>query len=196
MTEDDDCFFLREYTSRVGYEFGETNSLIFNLKKGMDRRDQPEWYYKKRAIIQCANEMSAALRDERLESATLVPVPPSKSRDDPMYDNRIATICRRIRAGIDVDVRELVYQQGSFEADHERAEGNRREIEDIAASYHIDENLLAHPIEFIGIVDDVLTTGRHFQAMKQVLATKLPDVPVQGIFIARRVFPERPNPFE
>ena len=196
MTEDDDCFFLREYTSRVGFRFGETNSLISNLKKGMDRRDRSDWPYKEQAIIQCANEMSDALRDDWLERATLVPVPPSKSRDDPMYDDRMATICRRIRAGIDVDVRELVYQDGSFEADHERAEGNRREIEDIAASYHIDENLLARPIEFIGIVDDVLTTGRHFQAMKQVLAARLPNVPVQGIFIARRVFPERPNPFE
>ena len=196
MTEDDDCFFLREYTSRVGFEFGETNSLISNLKKGMDRQDRPEWQYKEQAIIQCANELSDALGDDWLESATLVPVPPSKSRHDPKYDNRMATICRRIRAGIDVDVRELVYQEGSFEADHERGEGNRRTIEEIAASYRIDESLLAEPIDFIGIVDDVLTNGRHFQAMKHVLAVKLPDVPVQGIFIARRVFPEKPNPFE
>ncbi|MDE0538058.1 MAG: hypothetical protein OXH94_04935 [Rhodospirillales bacterium] len=195
MTEEDECFFLREYTSRAGYDFGETNNLILNLKKGMDRRGLPEWRYKERAIVQCANEMSDALRNDWLESATLVPVPPSKARDDPMYDDRIATICRRIRAGVEVDVREIVYQEGSFEADHERGEGNRRSIGEIAASYRIDKDLLAEPIEFIGIVDDVLTNGRHFQAIKRVLAERLPDVPVQGIFIARRVFPEEPNPF-
>ncbi len=193
MTEEDDCFFLREYTSRVGFSFGGTNSLISNLKKKMDRRDRPEWKHKERAIIQCAEEMSDALRDEWLERATLVPIPPSKSRDDPMYDDRMVRICNHIQAGVEVDVREIVYQEGSLEADHEQHEVPRRTIGEIAASYRIDENLLAEPIEFIGIVDDVLTNGRHFQAMKRVLATRLPNVPVQGIFIARRVFPEKPK---
>lgn len=188
MTNEDECFFLREYTSLVGFDFGETNSLISNLKKKMDRRGRPEWKHKGRAINQCAKEMSDALLDEWLEWATLVPIPPSKSQDDPMYDDRMVRICNRIQAGVEVDVREIVYQEGSFEADHERDEGARRTINEIAASYRIDESLLAEPIKLIGIVDDVLTTGRHFQAMKQVLAARLPGVPVKGIFIARRVF--------
>jgi hypothetical protein len=42
----------------------------------------------------------------------------------------------------------------------------------------------------IGVVDDVLTAATHFRAMKDVLATRFPGIPITGIFIARRVFPD------
>ena len=42
----------------------------------------------------------------------------------------------------------------------------------------------------IGIVDDVLTAGTHYRAMHDTLRERFPQVPIIGIFIARRVFPE------
>ena len=30
---DDECLYLGEYNARKGYQFSETNNLIFNLKK-------------------------------------------------------------------------------------------------------------------------------------------------------------------
>jgi hypothetical protein len=42
----------------------------------------------------------------------------------------------------------------------------------------------------IGVVDDVLTLGAHFRAMKHVLQQRFPGVPVVGFFIARRVHPK------
>src|SRR5665213_169009 len=47
---DDQCLYLGEYTARKGYQFSETNNLIFNLKKPMDRRGQPGWHYKRRGL--------------------------------------------------------------------------------------------------------------------------------------------------
>jgi hypothetical protein len=50
LDSEDHCFFLREYTAGVGYSHGDTNNLISNLKKKLDRRGRPEWLYKERAI--------------------------------------------------------------------------------------------------------------------------------------------------
>jgi len=81
----DECYFLREYTSGgVGYAHSATNDLISNLKKPLDRRGQPEWKYKERAMRQVATELVGAINPRYLESATLVPTPPSKSKSDPL----------------------------------------------------------------------------------------------------------------
>jgi hypothetical protein len=42
------------------------------------------------------------------------------------------------------------------------------------------------PIQF-AVVDDVLTTGAHFKAMKMTLEDAFPGVPLVGLFLARRV---------
>ena len=52
---DDDCYFMREYTARAGYSHSQTNDIILNLKKGMDRRGRPEWRYKEWAINVASN---------------------------------------------------------------------------------------------------------------------------------------------
>ena len=41
----------------------------------------------------------------------------------------------------------------------------------------------------IMIVDDVLTAGTHYRAMQTVLSQRFPGVPINAIFMARRVFP-------
>ena len=39
LDENDPCFFLGEYTARMGFVYSETNNLILNFKKSMDRRE-------------------------------------------------------------------------------------------------------------------------------------------------------------
>ena len=51
------CYFLREYTSGQGYDFGTTNQLMINLKKAMSRQGRPEWRYKEEAIHQLARRV-------------------------------------------------------------------------------------------------------------------------------------------
>ena len=40
LTEGDACYFIGEYTARLGFTYSATNNLILNFKKPMDRRDR------------------------------------------------------------------------------------------------------------------------------------------------------------
>lgn len=199
MTEADECYFLRSYTRGLGYTGGETNNLIINFKKKMDRKGRAEWKYKGIAIRQLTHELAAALNPEYLRSAVLVPTPPSKTKDHKLYDDRMTQVCEGVAKIVDqvpVDVRELVYQAESFEADHEQDDGGRKSIQELYDNYRIDEALTDPAPRALAIVDDMLTNGRHFQAMKRKLSEGFPGVPIIGIFLSRRAFPEEPNPLD
>jgi predicted amidophosphoribosyltransferase len=132
-----------------------------------------------------------AINPHWLADATLVPIPPSKARNHPEYDDRIARICRAIPRS--VDVRELVVQTHSLPADHES--GQRQSIENLLDTYAINESIADPRPQNIGIVDDVLTNGTHFRAMKTILQKRFPGTRMVGFFIARRVFPPE-SPFD
>ncbi len=189
LEDGDKCLFLLEYTSGAGFSFGKNNSLISNLKKKPSRKINPaEYKYKEKAITVCSEMLSRGLNHDWLGIATMVPVPPSKSKDDTEYDDRIIRICREIPVGFEVDVRELVLQRESIRASHECRSGDRPSVDEILGKYIINESLSTPLPRYIGIVDDVLTTGSHFKAMKKILSSRFPGVPIVGIFIARRVF--------
>ncbi|RVQ67673.1 hypothetical protein EKN06_06965 [Croceicoccus ponticola] len=185
LTLDDKCVFLFEYTSGKRWDFSTTNGLIKTLKRKPDQKGQ---YYKNQEIEKCGNLFRTTLSDEWLSSGTLVPIPPSKAFGDPAYDNRMERICRAIRPNL--DVRLLVSQRNSTIAAHERGTAPRPTIEELIENYEIDETLTHPAPSTIAIFDDVLTAGTHFKAVKTVLSARFPAVPIYGIFIARRVFPE------
>lgn len=80
LAEDDTCYFLGEYTARQGYAYSDTNQLVINFKKPMDRRQFPEWRYKEAAIRQAAEAFRKGLNPEALDRLTFVPIPTSSSR--------------------------------------------------------------------------------------------------------------------
>ena len=49
------------------------------------------------------------------------------------------------------------------------------------------ENLIEPPPTYVIVVDDVVTTGLHFKAMKRILRQVFPNIPIVGYFVARRV---------
>jgi predicted amidophosphoribosyltransferase len=187
----DECYFLYEYTSGQNYQYSSTNSLISNLKKKPSLKGMAQYRYKLRAIEQCAKLLGSGINAQWLNGATLIAVPPSKERSDPEYDDRILQICRAIpAAGFNVDVRETVRATKSLPAAHE---GHRPTVDDLLAVYAIDEAQAQPTPRRIGVVDDVLTAGTHFCAMKRILNGRVPRVPIVGFFVARRILP---NPFE
>ena len=185
LSATDQCYFLGEYTARRGYAFSATNHLIFNLKKGIDRRDRPEWRYKGQAIQRAAEALRTALNDKAQQTLTFVPVPPSKAKNDPLYDDRLVQVLDGIWPGQSVDVRELVVQPQSSDAAHDRQD--RPSPAQIEARYRIDRQLLRPSPRIIAILDDMITTGAHFVAVRNILRREFADVPVMGIFVARRV---------
>lgn len=186
----DQWFFLWEKTSGRDYTFSEPNDLISNLKKAVNSSDG-QLYWKGRAISHCAAALRYAIKDEWLNFGTLVPVPPSKSPTDPLYDNRMERVCNLIRPG-NTDVRNLVVQNQSMVASHERAPGQRITIEELLDAYSIDETISDPAPTHIAIVDDMLTAGTHYRAMHQVLSQRFPEAFLFGVFVARRIFSDDP----
>lgn len=184
----DKVYYLFEYTSGRNYTFGATNNLISNLKKKPSRKGQPDYKYKLQGMRECGRLLSEAINHSWLQSATLVPVQPSKAHDHPDYDDRMAKICNKIPADFSLDVRELVVQTESTDAAHESHV--RPSVEDLLEIYEIDEDLALPAPQRIAIIDDVLTAGTHYRAMHTVLAARFPNSQIVGMFIARRVFPE------
>jgi len=186
LAASDQVYFLREYTSGRGFTHSETNRLILNLKKPPDRRGRPEWRYKEEAIRQVASEFRDSLNLQRLRAVTFVPMPPSKRKDDPLYDDRMLRVLHAFDEERHLDIRELLVLAESTEPAH--ATAARPTIEQLIANLEIDEDFSHPPPTSIALVDDVLTTGAHFVAAKRVLTTRLPGVSVRGLFVARRVF--------
>lgn len=186
LNEDDACVYLREKTSGQNYSFSETNQLITNLKKPVNR-PQIELSYKAAAIAQCASELRQAIKKEWFDITTLVPIPPSKTKNHPLYDDRMEKVCEQIYPNL--DVRNLVVQNVDMDASHTKQPGDRTPVGELMASYSIDESIAEPAPTQIAIVDDMLTTGRHYRAMQRVLSDRYPDVPFIGLFIARRIFP-------
>lgn len=78
-----------------------------------------------------------------------------------------------------------ILQRVSTVAVHDQED--RPRPEEIQANYAIDQTLLNPKPQNIALVDDVLTTGAHFRAACAVVKQVFPDVPIVGLFIARRV---------
>lgn len=196
----DECLFFGDYSARKGFAHSATNGVIANFKRPVRYRGTQSWKYKIREINAVARAFSAAI-GSAFGSLTLVPVPPSKLKTDPEYDDRMMEMLRALRApaGITPDVRELVVQTRPMPAAHDSA--NRSPPADWEKVYAIDEALAQRVPTWIGIIDDLLVTGCRFRAMSNILRTRFPEARVTGLFIARRVpeaidFSELFGPFD
>ncbi len=110
--------YLGEYTARAGYAFSTTNDLVQNLKKPMDRKGRPEWKWKVWAIERSAQMLREVVPKRWLDRASFVPVPPSKAKDHPEYDDRLIQILEKLGTGRELDIRELVLMTESIDAAH------------------------------------------------------------------------------
>jgi hypothetical protein len=186
LESDDECLFFGEYSARRGFAYSATNQLILNFKKPVRYRGTASWRYKTRDINAAAHAFSQNL-DKAFSQITLVPVPPSKLKTDPEYDDRIMDMLRALKApaGITPDVRELVRQTCQMAAAHES--NDRPPPDEWEKVYVIDEALAQKTPTWIGIIDDLLVTGCRFRAMSNVLKRRFPTARITGLFLARRV---------
>ena len=189
LAPDDACFFWREYTSGRGFSYNDSNQLLSNFKKSMDRRGRPEFRHKIRAIRSLTREFGEALRlpSDSYRAALFVPIPPSKAKNDPLYDDRVMDVLRPHANNGHINVAELISQITSTEAAHKSE--NRLKPDQRKSMYQVGE-IGYEGIDRIVLVDDILTTGCHFRACKDLLSTKF-GLPVEGLFFARTV---RPTP--
>jgi hypothetical protein len=194
LTEEDECYFFYEYTARAGFAHSSANDFITNFKKPVNRRGRPEYRYKEGAIAQATNLLKSALATQPpafWRSTTFVPVPPSKAKGHADFDDRLIQVVNGVCKGTEGEVRELLVQSDSYEASHGQGDGERIRPEALAALYTFDSE--TQPRGTVFLIDDVLTTGCHFRAAKDVIRKRWPSTVVLGLFLARVA---RPNPFD
>lgn len=183
LSDDDECFYFGDYTARKGYAYSETNQLILNLKKSVSRRNENDYRYKSQAINVVAENLNQHFIKPEL--VTFIPIPPSKCRNDPLYDDRLVKILEKFhQLNNNVDFRDLIVQAQTTEASHDMI--HRPSPEEIITLYSINTHLIQGIRPHVIIFDDMLTTGSHYKAAQELLLKGIPDINIYGLFVARR----------
>jgi hypothetical protein len=193
LTATDQCWCLAEYHPGASYRVSEVNQLIVNLKCRplIASADPRRMRHKVRAMDAVARALRAALSRSSVESATWIPIPPSRPARDADYDDRLPRILTQAFDGYDLDLRHLLYQTEVSAPDHTRA--RRLSAEALYRIIGLDRKLLdIRPLRArIVLFDDVLTTGKHYKCCERRLRETLAAIPINGLFVARRVLPRR-----
>lgn len=189
LRDDDRCIYFGEYFGGQGYSGGPTNQLIFNFKAkpSVIANNAYRKRYKGRATELIARGLRRAIKQSDIESLTWVPIPPSKAEGHADYDPRLPQTLAAAFDGFDADIRPILRQTESVEADHD-PNHDRISPERLSEIIEVDEALLnSMDVRSNGIVlfDDVLTTGKHFRCCTDKIKHYLPDVRIIGIFVAR-----------
>lgn len=186
LSHDDECYYFGDYMSG-DYQ----HPMIQFIMDFKSKRDHFRYAYKNNAIQQLAE----VLAKTNLDNFTIVPVPPSKAKHDPLYDDRLLRTLHRTAQvkGVPLDIRELITQDQSYEASHDcyRLRKNRPTSWDLMSRYQVDNIASDDLKDGIIIFDDVITKGSHFKAMKRLLSAKYPDKRIIGVFIAQTYFRNR-----
>lgn len=154
----------------------------------MEWKGRPDWKYKQNAIAEIAGELKMPLRAVvDFGRSTIVPIPPSKTRANEQYDDRLLQILKRA-CPADADIQELILTEADMDAAHERSL-NRPSIGDILHNYVLSEVQPLQVRENIIPFDDVISAGNHFVACRQFMEQYFPGRKIIGVFVARRVIP-------
>ena len=182
---DDICFCLGEYEPHGVVNAASVNSLIWDLKKSVSKRGTPEYVYKARAIAEVAAKLQDLFFEGNRAGFTIIPIPPSKAKTDPLYDDRLIRVLRV--PGLAMDVRDALFVRQTMRAYHEYPTGQKRPSPDeLYPLLAVDESALrVPPQKNIVLFDDLLTTGSHFKACQRLLQERFPECTVSGLFIGR-----------
>lgn len=190
LREDDSCYYFHEYIPTGGSApqcYSAASQLIINFK--IKPSESHRLRHKNDAINKCVNDFREVLLP-RLEtlghsSVSFVPVPPSKMKGDPQYDDRVLRLAIEVAKGTSIRVAELIVQSGSYAPSHlaSGAGAARMQPSDLRRLYRLSGEV---PRPNVFIFDDVITAGSHFRACKDLLLESHPSIRVFGIFIARR----------
>lgn len=188
LSIDDKCLYWRSYTAGLKENYGATNELIYNFKKKPSSiaKNSNLKYYKERAIKQLAYEFTVAVKKtDSYENSTFVPMPPSKSKSHPDYDDRLVKLLNRVSEikRIKLDIREIILQKSDTESSYKT--NTRLSIDNLVEIYEIDRSLIIPVPKRVFIFDDILTRGSHYKAALKVLNKVWPNAEIIGLFIAR-----------
>lgn len=188
LTESDQCYYIWEYTARKGYDFSPANQLVFNLKikPSAITKSPSRNRHKLESISHAGNALRALVTREFVEArATFVPIPCSKSSNDPDYDDRLPRVLAHAFQGWNADVREMLRLTQSTPADHESAD--RLTFDELLRITELTKPVETAIRPVIVILDDVLNSGKHFKVAQSLIKGSCPNAEIRGVFLARCV---------
>lgn len=180
----DRCIFIWEYTRGADYRISPSNQLIKNLKITPTElaANPAREKYKKQAIAHSATALRQLLSRRQVEQQiTFVPVPGSKARSHPDYDDRLEKVLVTAFSGWEMDLRPVLDVTNSVTADH--LSDTRISADDLLAITRVTDTSPTRPM--IVIFDDVLNSGKHFNVARRLLTRAFPAAEIRGLFIAR-----------
>ena len=199
LNVEDEIYFLGEYTVGARSEHSKVNRLVINYKKPLDRKGLSDWSYKEQAVKDVAALFRTSIFNtedlsDRVLQATLVPIPPSISKNSSDYDDRNLKMLQLFMP--EGDIRELVLQKESRSSLHS-SKSSPRNPQDLASNFLLNSSALNPRPKEIWLFDDILTKGTHFRALCEFLKMEFPFIPIVGFFIARTIpkFPAESKPF-
>ncbi|MEO1089335.1 MAG: hypothetical protein AAFX81_01780 [Pseudomonadota bacterium] len=200
VSADDEIYFFFEYTSGGGYQHSDGNDLVSNLQKDVVRFGDKSniMRYKAQAIQHCRDLIVKGFKNDIISETCVVPVPPSIVPGEEGHDDRMLQVARGVFAKIDASStggpRDLIRQRRSIRKS-KASTGDRVSVEELMEVYSIDEKLIEPRPHRIAIIDDVLTVGRHWYAVKERIVEAFPAAEIFGIFVSRAVSPT-PSAFD
>lgn len=191
LDDGDSCYYYLIRTAG-GYSASEANSRIANFKKEPERfRDNCiVWGYKVREIDRFADDIAAFLIYGNISDivslfgdAAIVPMPTSKPKSHPHYDDRLAQLCKLVSEKV-----PDVFFEDPFDMREAVTPSHKHGIRDVV---YLKERILFNCMNsapnVVILVDDVLTTGAHFVACKEIIEEHNPGTITIGLFLARHI---------
>lgn len=190
LTTEDQCLYFMEHTPG-GYQQSKSNSLISNFKKPMSRLPFQDWVYKTTAINQFSKDLIACLNLGNI--ITIIPAATSKPREHADWDNRLDQVVEKFVTQ-QTNGAVCEYALDSISPLTPAHAGGSRNIDEIIQNTRWN-GFIKDPSSTVLIIDDVLTSGAHFKAWKEIILRNDSRVTnVIGIFWSLHVWPETEFP--
>ncbi len=189
----DHCLYFGEFRARGGWMAGSTNDLVLDFKRPPSRiaasaKAREIQYFKDRAIAKVARALRRQFGRDAVETRlTFVPIPGSKLPGEVDYCDRLLRALRLAFAGLRADIRPLLRQTVSTDADHHS--GVRRiGFRELLGITELDPGQLREPLRpLIVLFDDVLTSGKHLRVAEVRIHEVFPEQAIIAVLVARRV---------
>ncbi|MDR1184165.1 MAG: hypothetical protein LBK67_05150 [Coriobacteriales bacterium] len=187
------CYYYRDYVEG-GYSASTSNQLVLNLKitAGVLADNPSRSHYKDQALKQCVADYQLFFDGFTVRNTNVVvgiiPIPSSKPKNSPDCNDGMIRVAEQL---------EQYYPTlkflDLFEVRHETQPshlGGTRSIEEIKDLLVLN-NASLDRFSVVFLLDDMITTGAHFVACRELLQKKYPDLMIAGLFWAKK----KPNPY-
>lgn len=165
------------------------NQRISNFKKPLRYKGRPEvWRYKLKEIEKFAEDIVSFILEGDLSlllrqwgDVAIVPMPTSKPKGSELYDDRLVALCRRV-----ANLADFISVEDAFDVREEMQpahSGGTREVARIQRNLKFEG--FGRTPGLVILIDDVLTTGAHFVACRNLIREHYDTVPLIGLFLAR-----------